>query len=311
MSLDPYVQRFLQRLSVAAPRAIGSLTVAERRATLARLLSFAGEAPAAGRCEEREAPGPNGAVRLRIYTPIHAVDAALPGMIYFHGGGMVAGSLETHAPIARSLADATGCRVVSVDYRLAPEARFPAALQDACAAVHWVVRGSAQLGIDPARLGVCGDSAGAALTAAVCQIRAAAGDGGIAFQVLLCPILDYRAAADGRRAYSGADLLDRETLEHDLEHYLGPDCDPADPRISPLAAPSVAGLPPASIHTAEHDPLREDGELYAHRLGEAGVRTLYHCHPGMIHLFYGLGAVIPYAAQAYRRIGADTRALLD
>lgn len=222
----------------------------------------------------------------------------------------MAGSLDTHDGICRSLANASGARLVSVDYRLAPEARFPAALEDACAATRWTAAHAVELGIDPGRLGICGDSAGATLAAVACRAIQAEGSVKLTFQFLLCPILDYAAETASRRAFAAGYLLDRETLAHDLAHYLGPCADPADPRVSPLRAPTLEGLPPTCIHTAECDPLRDEGEFYARRIAEAGVQVKYRRHAGMIHMFYGLGTLIPGAAQAYNVIGADLRDLL-
>lgn len=309
MPLDPRVRRFLDSLAVGAARRTGDLTVAERRASFARLLALGGEPPPIGAVEERQVPGGAGPLRVRIYTPLGAPPSCLPGLIFFHGGGLVAGTLDTHDGICRQLSQASGCRVVSVDYRLGPEARFPAALEDACAATRWVMGQTEAFGLDPRRVGVGGDSAGATLAAAVCQTLTAAGEGGIALQVLLCPILDYRAQTASRCEFAHGYLLDRGTLEHDLAHLLGPADDADDPRISPLRAPAFGGLPPACIHTAECDPLRDEGKLYAQRLRESDVQVRYRCHPGMIHLFYGLGAVIPQVAAAYHTIGTDIRAL--
>ena len=310
MPLDPQVKRFLDRLAAAAPREAGGLTVAERRASIERLVALGGEPEAVGRIEKRSLPGPAGMLRAWIYTPAGARMGLLPGLMYFHGGGFVAGSLETHDGICRSLANASGARLVSVDYRLGPEARFPAAVDDACAATRWVAEHATQLGIDARRLGVCGDSAGATLAAVVAQTLAAEGQR-LAMQFLLCPILDYRSETASWDAFGSGHLLDRQTLEHDLRHYLGEQADAADARISPLRAPRLEGLAPACIHTAECDPLRDEGAEYAARLEKAGVPASYRCHSGMIHLFYALRAVIPYGAEAYRQMGADIRALLD
>ena len=310
MPLDPQVRRFLDRLAAATPRDAATLTVAERRASIERLTALAGEPEAVARIEKRFIPGAVGPRRVWIYTPAGASMGLLPGLVYFHGGGFVAGSLETHDGICRSLANASGCRLVSVDYRLGPEARFPAAVEDACAATRWIADHAVRLGIDADRLGVCGDSAGATLAAVVAQTLAAAGQPRLALQFLICPILDYRAETASWEAFGSGHFLDRETLVHDLTHYLG-DHDPGDPRISPLRAERLEGLPPTCIHTAECDPLRDEGAYYAARLEKAGVSASYRCHLGMIHLFYALGAVIPYSAEAYRQMGADIRALLN
>lgn len=312
MPLDPQVSRFLDRLAVAPARGPGGgLTVAERRASIERLLALGGEPEAVARLEKRSIPGPAGPLRVWIYTPAGAPLGLLPGLVYFHGGGFVAGSLETHDPICRSLANASGCRLIAVDYRLGPEAPFPAAVLDACAATRWTAEHAARLGIDARLIGVCGDSAGATLAAVVAQSIAAEKGPPLTLQFLLCPIVDYGAETASRNAFASGYLLDREMLEHDLRHYMGQGGDAGDPRISPLRAQHLEGLPPACIHTAECDPLRDEGAAYAERLERAGVRVSYRCHPGMIHLFYGLQALIPYAAAAYRLMGADIRALLE
>jgi acetyl esterase len=310
MALDPHVRRLLDTLAASGTRSTRDLSIAERRATLERLLSLGGAPEAVAAVEERLARGPAGALPIRAYTPLEAPSAILPGLVFFHGGGLVAGSLDTHDGVCRALANASRCRVLSVDYRLGPEWRFPAAIQDACAAFHWVAAYAKELGVDPERIGVCGDSAGATLAAVVSQSVARAEGPRLALQFLLCPILDYRVATASREAFSSGHLLDGDTLEHDLKNYLGPSDDPQDPRVSPLRALHLDGLPPTCIHSAECDPLRDEAAAYAERLEQAGVPASYRCHPGMIHLFYALGGVIPYAAEAYRLMGADIRSLL-
>ena len=311
MPLDPRAKRFLDTLAASGAASTLALTVEQRRRSLAQLLSFAGPLPAVGGVEERTFPRPAASLRVRIYAPAGVgAHEVLPGLVYFHGGGLVAGSLETHDGICRALAAASRCRLLSVDYRLAPEHSFPAAIDDGLAATGWVATHAAELGLDPDRLGVCGDSAGATLAAVVCQSAAALGQPRLACQFLLCPIMDYAAESDSRRSLAQGYLIDRATLEHDLRHYLGPEGDRADPRVSPLRAPGVMNLPPTVIHTAEFDPLRDEGAAYAERLRAAGVKITYRCHPGMIHLFYGLGALIPYAGAAFGLMGADVRALM-
>jgi acetyl esterase/lipase len=309
MPIDPNAERFLQRLAALRKSSALDQTVGERRTALEDLLSFAGRREPIGAVEDGQIPGPAGHLRVRIYTPA-GTPADSPGLLYLHGGGLVAGGLDSHDSIARSLANASGCRVVALDYRLAPEHPFPAALDDAYAAVRWIAAHGQTLAIDPERFGICGDSAGATLAAAVCQQAAASGEVRLAAQCLLCPILDYGAETPSRGRYREGYFLDAGTLEHDLRHYLGAEVDRADPRVSPLRALDVSLLPPTSIHTAQFDPLCDEGQLYAERLRDAGVRTLYRCHSGMIHLFYGMGALIPYAADAFRALGADVRALL-
>jgi acetyl esterase len=311
MPLDARVRRFLDTLAASGAASTLGLSVEERRRSLAQLLSFGGPPQAVGAVAERTFAGPGSPVRIRSYAPLGVgPQDPLPGLVYFHGGGLVAGSLDTHDGICRSLTQASGCRVLSVDYRLAPEHPFPAAVEDGLAATSWVAAHALELGIAAGRLGVCGDSAGATLAAVVCQSASAAGHPHLACQLLLCPIMDYAAESDSRRSLAHGYLVDRATLEHDLLHYLPAASDRADPRVSPLRAAQLQGLPPTCVHTAEYDPLRDEGAAYAERLRAAGVASTYRSHPGMIHLFYGLGAIIPYAKTAFELIGADVRSLL-
>jgi acetyl esterase len=273
------------------------------------LMQFSGPQIALARVDEITLPLQHRSLAARVYSP--SADSALsPGLIYFHGGGLVAGSIATHDGIARALADAGGVRVISVDYRLAPEARFPAALQDARAAVEYIASHSAEFGLDPQRLAICGDSAGATLVAATCEALARAGAPRLALQLLLCPILDYSRKSASREALSSGYLVDEATLDHDLLYYLPNGVQPSDPKVSPLLAHDLTGLPRTIIHTAEFDPLRDEGREYFERLTRANIEVAYTCHPGMIHLFYGLGGVIPYARTAFKQIGEELRAAL-
>jgi acetyl esterase/lipase len=317
MPLDPRAKRFLDRLAALHPASVLALTVSERRDGLEQLLSFSGPGAQVAQVEERTLPGPSGMpLTVRIYRPARDATAtaalltAAPALVYFHGGGLVAGTLDTHDPICRAWCNASGCVVFSVDYRLAPEFPFPAAIADGCHATAWVAAHAQELGIDRRRLGVCGDSAGATLAAVVCRTLVDAGEVRLALQFLLCPILDFAAATASRRDYASGYLVDQATLDHDLQHYLGADGDPTHPRVSPSRIADVSGLPPTCIHTAEFDPLRDEGAAFAARLREAGIQTTYTCHSGMIHLFYGLGRLIPYATTAWQLIGTDIRTVL-
>jgi acetyl esterase/lipase len=320
MPLDSRAKRFLDRLAALNPPSVLALTVSERRRGLEQLLGFAGPGERVAQIEERTLLGPSGMpLALRIYRPAAAPAPSVgaptpavlltpaPALVYFHGGGLVAGSLNTHDPICRALSNASGCVVLSVDYRLAPEFPFPAAIADGCHATAWVAAHAGELGVDRRRLGVCGDSAGATLAAVVCQTLVDTGEVKLALQFLLCPILDFGAVTASRRDYGSGYLVDQATLDHDLQHYLGADGDPTHPRVSPARVADVSGLPPTCIHTAEFDPLRDEAVEFATRLRAAGVQTTYTCHSGMIHLFYGLGQLIPYAATAWQLMGTDIR----
>jgi len=310
MPLDPRVQRFLGILAAGNPPDARTATVAQRRSGLTALMNLGRTHIAVAQVSDRALPGPAGSVPVRSYSPIDALDA-LPGLVYFHGGGLVAGSIETHDAIARALAMSGGCRVLSVEYRLAPEHPFPAALQDCLAAIQYIAANAAEFHLDAARLGIAGDSAGATLAAATCQTLARLGGPSLILQLLICPILDYSRATPSRLELASGYLVDQATLDHDLMHYLPPGADPADPRVSPLLAAHLGGLPKTIVHTAEFDPLRDEGRNYFERLAREGVEVSYTCHPGMIHLFYGLGAVIPYARKAFEQIGAQLRAAWD
>lgn len=310
MPLDPRVKRFLDVLAAGKPPNALDTSVEERRLGLTELMKLAGPAAAVGRVEDRAIPGPAGHLAVRIYTPLGAKAELLPGLVYFHGGGLVAGTVATHDSIGRALANSGACRVVSVEYRLAPEYPFPAALDDALAAMTHIGAHAAEFGIDGARLGICGDSAGGTLAAATAQAVARLGSPRLALQLLICPILDYSRATPSRRDLASGYLVDQATLDHDLKYYAPPGVDPANPRISPLRAQDIAGLPPTLIHTAEFDPLRDEGRDYFERLARGNSEVSYTCHPGMIHLFYGLGAVIPYARTAFEQIGGEIRAAL-
>jgi acetyl esterase len=307
LPLDPRVKRFLDALAAGKPPNALQTTVEERRQGLAQLMKLAGPEAAVERVEDRTIPGPAQALAIRLYTPLGEQAELLPGLVYFHGGGLVAGNVQTHDCIARALANAGACRVASVEYRLAPEHPFPAALDDALAAVTYIGAHGSLFGIDAARLGICGDSAGGTLAAATAQAVARIGSPRLALQLLICPILDYSRSTASRLELATGYLVDQATLDHDLKYYVLPGTDPANPRISPLRAEDVAGLPRTLIHTAEFDPLRDEGRDYFERLARARSEVSYTCHPGMIHLFYGLGAVIPYARTAFEQIGGEIR----
>jgi acetyl esterase len=309
MPLDRHARRFLEMLAAAGQSRGRYDDVEERRAALNSLADLVDPpgTEAIGGVRDHLMPVDDGHISLRVYSPLGEPERILPGMLFFHGGGWVAGSLETHDGLCRRLSNETGCRVIAVDYRLAPEHPFPYGLVDAIAALNHVTRNPRLFGVDLQRLGVAGDSAGGTLAAVLCRMARDAGSSAIAFQLLICPILDVHGESDARRELAEGYFLDSETLRRDLELYVPQGCDLTDLRLSPLRAEEFAGLPPAFIHTAQFDPFGDEGEDYAQRLGGFGVAVHGRSHPGMIHYYYCMPRMIPYAVEAMRIIGTEIR----
>jgi acetyl esterase len=267
--------------------------------------------PEIGAVNDLLAEGPTGAVPVRIYRPVGAAaDALLPGLVYFHGGGWVIGDLETHDVLCRQLTAEARVSVVAVDYRLAPEHKFPAAADDAWAATRWLVANAARLGIDAKRLAVGGDSAGGNLAAVVALMARDAGAPSIACQVLLYPVTDASTESPSYRAFADGYLLTLDSMRWFIDHYLASNDQANDWRVSPLRAASLAGLPPTLILTAGFDPLRDEGEAYARALRDAGVRVDYSCYGGMIHGFVPMGRLIDAGNRAVAHIAASLREAL-
>ncbi|HYJ22884.1 MAG TPA: alpha/beta hydrolase [Solirubrobacterales bacterium] len=244
------------------------------------------------RVEGLEIPGPGGPLPARLYVPGGLpADTAAPLTVYFHGGGWVIGDLDTHDGVCRFLAAGAGTAVLAIDYRLAPEHPFPAAVEDAWAAFAWALTNAAELGIDPARIAVAGDSAGGNL-AAVVSLLARAGAGQMpAMQLLIYPPTDSAGDLPSRQLFCEGFLLTKGDMDTFESYYLPPGSDPTDPRVSILLAPDLSGLPPAYVVTAGFDPLRDEGEAYAQRMREAGVQVALRRHPGLIHSFANQTAI--------------------
>jgi acetyl esterase len=260
---------------------------------------------------ETTVAGAEGPLRARVYVPDEARDGAVgPLIVYYHGGGWVVGDLDTHDQPCRLLAKTSGARVLSVDYRLAPEHRFPAPVDDALAAFRDAVANAERLGADPARIAVAGDSAGGHLAAVTAQ-QAAAGGGPVpAFQLLIYPVTDLVDVARSRLTFAEGFLLTKESMDWYEEQLLGPDGDRRDPRVSPLLAADLAGAAPALVVTAGFDPLRDEGEAYAARLRAAGVRTIARRHDGYIHGFMHMLVGGTGPREAVAEIGGVLRAEL-
>jgi acetyl esterase len=248
-------------------------------------------APSLVRVEDVQIPGPAGAIPARVYGASRP--ATLPAVAYFHGGGWVQGDLETHHGLCARLALHAGALVVAVDYRLAPEHKFPAAVEDCLAAYHWLRARGRDIGADPTRVAVAGDSAGGNLSAVVCQLAAGAGAPVPTCQVLIYPAVDFSLDTDSHRELADGHVIPRDRIAWYTEQYLRGESDKSDLRASPLRAPRLTGQPPAMIVTAGFDPLRDEGRAYADRLGEAGVDVLYREYSGQIHAFVSLTKAIP------------------
>ena len=262
--------------------------------------------PQIGMVRDLTADGPLGPIPLRVYRPA-GVPASTPlaVLVFFHGGGWVIGDLETHDVLCRQLTAGSGVSVVSVDYRLAPEHKFPAAVDDAWAATRWVVAHAGELAVDASRLAVGGDSAGGNLAAVVALLARDKGAPAIAVQVLIYPVTDLVGETRSYRDFAEEYLLTREGMRWFIAHYLTAEAEAADWRASPLRAQSLAGLPPALIVTAGFDPLRDEGEAYAERLRDAGVRVDSVCYGGMIHGFVPMGRLLDTAGRAISLIAGS------
>jgi acetyl esterase len=251
-----------------------------------------------------EIPGPAGPLRCRLYRP-HGLGDRPRMLLWFHGGGFVIGGLDSHAGACAYMAARAHCVVVAVDYRKSPEHKFPAASDDAHASIRWLREHGHELDIDPERLAIGGDSAGANLTAGLCHRLRDAAEAQPTVQVLLYPMTQHRAPFASRTRFGEGALLTTEMIEWFRNHYLrGPE-DATHPLVSPLLSPDFSDLAPAIIRTAGFDPLRDEGQAYAQALAQAGVRVDYRCHERLIHGFLTMGGAIPAMRQAVDDLGDD------
>jgi acetyl esterase len=288
---------------VAALPQLPTLTPVEARGRPAPLEA----APeAVGSVTARTIPGPAGPMAVRIYRPKDGLPAAL---VYFHGGGWVVGSLESADATCRALTNRSRCVVISIDYRLAPEHKFPAAVDDAYAATRWVAENAAELRIDPARIAVGGASAGGNLAAAVALVARERGGPKIAFQLLTVPVAELSARAPSYQEFAEGYGLSRADMEWFGMHYVRTAADADEPYASVLRA-DLHGMPPAFVITAECDPLRDDGEAYAEKLRKLGIAARFKRYPGMFHGFMSFPGVLPEAAEAFEDAGTALREAL-
>jgi acetyl esterase len=307
MPLDPQAQAYLDRMTELGIPGIGELPPEE-----ARLIQDEAAATVFGPVpdvawEDRELPGPAGPVPVRVYSP---GDEPAPVFVYFHGGGWVLGGLNTHHGVCATLAEQAGCVVCSVDYRMAPEHRFPAAVEDAWAVTRWAAEHAEELGGRPGALAVGGDSAGGTL-AAVCALRARDTGLPLALQLLVYPVTDADLDTSTYREFADGYYLTAHAMGWFWDHYLPEgEGDRFQPDASPLRAADVSAVAPALVITAEYDPLRDEGEAYAQRLEQAGVPVTLRRYDGMIHGFYRMPAVIDRANDALAESAAALKAAL-
>ena len=312
--IDPATDAFLAQVRDSGGKPLYELTVDEVRAVVTTTSEMlAGTPIEVGSVVDRTIDAGGGSIPLRIYTPSGEQRAPLPVVLYFHGGGFVAGSLDTHAPTARYLCQNANAIVVAVGYRKSPEHRFPAAVDDALAATEWTAAHAREFGGDGTRLAVAGDSAGGNLAAVVCQLATVRGGPRIAFQALFYPLVDFTLAdSPSRSQYGGGDFfLSNRDMEWFRELYIADPSDANDPRVSPLLASDVKGLPPALIIAAGCDVLRDEGNKYAARLREAGVPVEYRCFEGTIHAFMSFCGAIPMGREALALAASRLRTALE
>jgi acetyl esterase len=270
---------------------------------------MAGPGPEVAEVGDGTVPGPGGDIPIRVYRPAGAGPEPLPVTMWFHGGGWVLGSVDEHDGACRELANASGVLVVSVEYRLSPESPFPGPLDDCFAATRWVAEHAGEIGGDPARLAVAGDSAGGNLAAAVAVRARDEGGPALAFQLLVYPAVDaemsYPSLVENGEGY----VLTADSMRWFWGHYRG-DADARDGYLSPLYAADLSGLPPAMVITAEFDPLRDEGEAYAKLLEQAGVPTVAKRYDGQIHGFFTLSGLFPAASTAVAEAAAALKGAL-
>ncbi|MBA3652874.1 MAG: alpha/beta hydrolase [Actinobacteria bacterium] len=311
MPLDPQVKVLLDQMAAVGGAPLEQMSPTEARTMFGAMAAMAGAPEEVASVEDRRIAGADGhEIPVRIYTP-DAGTAPRPVVVYFHGGGFVIGDIDSHDPTCRQLANLTGCVVVSVDYRLAPEHRAPAAAEDSFAATKWVADNAASIGVDPARVAVAGDSAGGNLATVTALLARDRGGPAITFQLLIYPVTDLTMSQPSIEQNGEGYMLTGAGLRWFYDHYLGAAGDAKDPILSPLFAPDLSGLPPALVVTAEFDPLRDEGEAYADRLREAGVAVTVKRYDGLIHGFFAMGMVLDATRAAVPEIAAALKANLE
>lgn len=308
MALDPQARGLLDQFAAAEGPPLNELSPSEAREVAAGLAELGGPGEPVAGVVDRTVPGPAGDVPVRVYTP--EGEGPFPALVYLHGGGWVIGNPDLVDSACRMLTNRSGAVVVSVDYRMAPEHKFPAPLEDCYAAVRWVADHGEELGADPSRLAVGGDSAGGNLSIGVCLLARERGGPPLAAQLLVYPVTDHSFDTPSYRENGQDYFLTTDMMVWFWDHYLRSEEDGDDPLASPLRAPDLSGLPPAVVVTAEYDPLRDEGEAFAQRLEEAGVPVTRKRHDGQIHGFFTMLGVMDAGRQAVEDAGKALRQAL-
>jgi len=299
MSLDPQARALLDAAKASGAPEMWELTPDQARAEYLRRTERVRADVDIYRVEDRQIPGPVQPIKVRVYTPqVSQEQASLPVLVWYHGGGFVIGDLDSHDSACRALANQTECLVVAVDYRLAPEHKFPGAVEDCEAALQWVAAHATELGGDPGRIAVGGDSAGGNLAAVVALLAREKGGPKLCFQLLIYPCVAPEPETPSHHQFAEGYLLTRKTITWFFKQYLRSSKDTLDPRYAPLEEKDLSSLPPSLVIVAGFDPLRDEGVDYAKALIEAGNKVTLSNYEGMIHGFYLMGGMIDKANQA-------------
>ena len=311
MPLDPLVKAFLDRAGQIPRPKIWDVPPVLARQSFSGMMELTGpkDVPV-GKVENFAIPGPGGDLRARSYAPIAAA-GSLPTLVYFHGGGFVAGSLQSHDGLCRLFTAEGGFKVIAVDYRLAPEHPWPAAVDDAWAALQWIEANASDLGVDAGRIAVGGDSAGGMLAAIVTQLAREKGGVQIAYQMLLFPNTQVGGETSSMNEFAVGYFLERRVIDYFNSLYLPAGTDRNSPKVSPLRAKSFAGLPPAYVMLGGFDPLHDEGLAYADKLRGAGVKVTIADYPDLVHGFIYLQTVLPQAHEAVAEAAKAVKRALD
>jgi acetyl esterase len=311
MPLDPMVKAFLDRAAQIPRPKSWDVPAAVARQSFSGLMQLTGPKDVAvGKVENFTIPAPGGPIRARSYAPVAAV-GPLPSLIYFHGGGFVVGSLESHDGLCRLFSAEGGFKVIAVDYRLAPEHPWPAAVDDAWAATQWIEENAASLGVDAGRVAVGGDSAGGMLAAIVTQLARDKGGLKIAYQLLLFPNTQMGGETSSMSEFAVGYFLERRAIEYFMSLYLPSGTDRNSPRVSPLRAKNFSGLPPAYVMLGGYDPLHDEGLAYADKLRAAGGKVTVADYADMVHGFIYLQTVLPQAREAVAEAAKAVKKALE